>query len=109
MYILSLLVYAACFLNIGLDIYVLIYYVPVDKRKIKENIRWHTLIVSVSYMMLEMSSIIGFSFLHGVLFGIWILLASVLGTASLVFIFRNAVLKKKRELIAKEENHDYKI
>lgn len=94
MYLFSLIVYASCFLNMGLVVYVLIYYIPVDRKNIKDGMRWHTIFVSFSYLMLEIAAMIGFAMLHGVLFGIWILVSVIVGTVSLVLVFREAVQKR---------------
>lgn len=94
MYLFSLAVYAACFLNIGFVIFILMYYVPVSREKVKESMRWHTIFVSFSYMMLEIASMIGCAFIHMVLLESWVLIASVIGTISLTFVFRSAIKKR---------------
>lgn len=107
MYVFSLVVYACCFLNMGLVIYVLIYYIPIDREKIKDGMRWHTIFVSFSYLMLEIASIIGFAMLHGILFGIWIIISVIVGTVSLVLVFREAVQKRTGNKYKKRVENQY--
>jgi tellurite resistance protein TehA-like permease len=89
---------------LGVTIFIFIYYVPKKKNQLKDNLRWHVMCVSCSYILLTFATVntaaIGV-YRFGEMWYWVVISAYVIGDISLIFIFRASVKKHRQEFLKK--------
>lgn len=104
-YAFTLIVYGFGFLNVGVIIFIILYFVPLKRTGLRDIMRWYTILISFSYMMLELASMIACSIYRLALLDVWVLVAEIVGFISLLLVFRTSVMRRKKEDYDQKKYH----
>lgn len=96
---------------LGLTVFILSYYLPKNKTEAKSGLSWHVVIVASSYLMLTLATMQTAIYQVYPWGNVWywiVAVAYISGDVSLIFVFRNAVKKRRIEKIKEQEQENLK-
>lgn len=92
---------------LGLTIFIFMYYLPKRKSHIKENMRWHVILIAASYIMLTSCTVQTAAMQFYRWGNIWYwftTIAYIVGDISLIFIFREVAKRDRIKKILEGQN-----
>ena len=90
---------------LGITLFIFIYYVPKKKEDLKDNMRWHVICISVSYILLTFATVRTSAmevYKSGEMWYWIVIIAYLIGDISLIFIFRASVKRHKTKFLKKD-------